>query len=163
MYVGFCARWSEITLRTEMLQRAFGDVVEAPVADVDSHAVYLAKGICKPQRRHVGATPTGVDTGRTTTSSGSSSSSKYCVWNCIRRRLASFAAKVSAANKSAIVVKGPHEKHSNEERIADEKVLRMLKQLLNTMRKLIAGLKSQSAKTVVQVLDALESLIEALQ
>ncbi|KAH9367967.1 hypothetical protein HPB48_022664 [Haemaphysalis longicornis] len=70
---------------------------------------------------------------------------------------------VSAANKSAIVVKGPHEKHSNEERIADEKVLRMLKQLLNTMRKLIAGLKSQSAKIVVQVLDALEPLIEALQ
>ncbi|KAH9381248.1 hypothetical protein HPB48_014441 [Haemaphysalis longicornis] len=69
----------------------------------------------------------------------------------------------SAAGKSAIEVKGPHVKHSDEERLADEKVLRMLKQLLNTMRKLIAGLQSQSAKIVVHVLDALEPLIEALQ
>ncbi|KAH9372930.1 hypothetical protein HPB48_020068 [Haemaphysalis longicornis] len=68
----------------------------------------------------------------------------------------------SAANKLSIVVKGPHDKHSDEERLADEKVLRMLKQLLNTMRKLIAGMESQSAKIVVQVLDALEPLIEAL-
>ncbi|KAH9370821.1 hypothetical protein HPB48_004504 [Haemaphysalis longicornis] len=68
----------------------------------------------------------------------------------------------SAANKSAILLKGPHDKHSNEERLADE-MLRMLKQLLNTMRKLIAGLKSQSAKIVVQVLDALEPRIEEIQ
>lgn len=44
--------WSDITLRIEMLQHPFGDVVEAPVRDVDCRAVYLSPMSCKPHRRH---------------------------------------------------------------------------------------------------------------